>query len=319
MTMRRLLTTIVVVLVPVVGGGPALGQEYPAKPIRIVTAPPGGSNDFAARLIQKGLTERAGWQVVIDNRPTILAPEVVVKAPADGYTLLVAAGTFITGHLIEKMSYDPLRDFAAISLTHRQPNILVVHPSLPVKSVKDLIALAKARPGQLNYASSGLGSTNHLAGEQFNVMTGAKVVRINFKGAGAAVQSVLSGEVHLMYANLAAVSPFLDSGRLRSLAITSAEPSPLRPGLPTMAAAGLPGFEAVVMTVVCAPAGTPAAIVTRLNQEIVRAIQLPEIKEKFSAIGIETVGSTPQELIAAMKVEIARTAKLVKQAGIHAK
>ena len=164
----------------------------------------------------------------------------------------------------------PCRDFAAISLTHRQPNILVVHPSLPVKSVKELIALAKAKPGQLNYASSGLGSTNHLAGELFNVMTGAKTVRINFKGAGAAVQSVLSGEVHLMYANLAAVSPFLESGRLRPLAITSAEPSALRPGLPTMAAAGLPGFEAVVMTVVCAPAGTPAAIVSRLNQEIVR-------------------------------------------------
>jgi tripartite-type tricarboxylate transporter receptor subunit TctC len=186
-----------------------------------------------------------------------------------------------------------------------------------VKSVKELIALAKARPGQLNYASSGLGSTNHLAGEQFNVMTGAKTVRINFKGAGAAVQSVLSGEVHLMYANLAAVSPFLEGGRLRALAITSLEPSPLRPGLPTMSAAGLPGFEAVVMTVVCAPAATSAGIVNRLNQEIVRALQLPEIKEKFSAIGIETVGSSPQELVAAMKLEIARTAKLVKEAGIH--
>ena len=317
MSTQRLLAAIVPAAAMVLASTATPGQEYPAKGLRIVTAPPGGSNDFAARLIQKGLAERAGWQVVIDNRPTILAPEVVVKAPADGYTLLVAAGTFITGHLIEKMSYDPLRDFAAISLTHRQPNILVVHPSLPVKSVKDLIALAKARPGQLNYASSGLGSTNHLAGEQFNVMTGTKVVRINFKGAGAAVQSVLSGEVHLMYANLAAVSPFLETGRLRPLAITSAEPSALRPGLPTMAAAGLPGFEAVVMTVVCAPAGTPAAIVTRLNQEVVRAINLPEIKEKFSAIGIETVGSSPQELVAAMKVEIARTAKLVKEAGIR--
>ena len=314
MATQRFLVAIVPVMVLASAAAP--GQEYPAKALRIVTAPPGGSNDFAARLIQKGIAERAGWQIVIDNRPTILAPEVVAKSPADGYTLLVAAGTFITGHLIEKMSYHPLKDFEAISLTHRQPNILVVHPSLPVKSVKELIALAKARPGQLNYASSGLGSTNHLAGEQFNVMTGARVVRINFKGAGAAVQSVLSGEVHMMYANLAAVSPFLDSGRLRQLAITSLEPSPLRPGLPTVSASGLPGFEAVVMTVVCAPAGTPAPIVSRLNQEVVRALHLPEIKEKFSAIGIETVGSSPQELVAAMKVEIARTAKLVKEAGI---
>jgi tripartite-type tricarboxylate transporter receptor subunit TctC len=317
MSMRRLLATTLPPVALALGSATALGQDYPAKAVRIVTAPPGGSNDFAARLIQKGLTERPGWQVVIDNRPTILAPEVVAKSAADGYTLLVAAGTFITGHLIEKMSYHPLRDFAAISLTHRQPNILVVHPSLPVKSVKELIALAKARPGELNYASSGLGSTNHLAGEQFNLMAGVRTVRINFKGAGAAVQSVLSGEVQLMYANLAAVSSFLEAGRLRALAITSPEPSPLRPGLPTMAAAGLPGFEAVVMTIVCAPAGTPAAIVSRLNEEIVRAIQLPDIKEKFSTIGIETVGSSPQELTAAMKLEIARTAKLVKEAGIR--
>jgi tripartite-type tricarboxylate transporter receptor subunit TctC len=192
-----------------------------------------------------------------------------------------------------------------------------VHPSLPVKSVRELIALAKAKPGQLNYASSGLGSTNHLAGELFNMMTGVKIVRINYKGVGPAVNSVLSGEVHLMYANLASVSHYLQAGRLRPLAITSLEPSPLRPGLPTMAASGLPGFEAVVMTGTYAPAGTPAAIVSRLNQEIVRVINLPDIKEKFSNIGIETVGSSPQELTSAMKAEIARTAKLVKEAGIR--
>ncbi len=240
-----------------------------------------------------------------------------MRTAPDGYTLLVSGGTFVTGYLFEKLPYDPLRDFAPISLTHRQPNILVVHPSLPVKSVKELIALAKARPGQLNYASSGVGSTNHLAGELFNVMTGVKIVRINYKGVGPAVNAVLSGEVHLMYANLASVSHYLQAGRLRPLAITSAEPSPLRPGLPTMAASGLPGFETVVMTGVYAPAGTPAAIVNRLNQEIVRVINLPDIKEKFSNIGIETVGSSPQELTAAMKAEIARTAKLIKEAGIR--
>jgi tripartite-type tricarboxylate transporter receptor subunit TctC len=291
---------------------PLFAQEFPAKPIRIVTSPPGGSNDFIARFLLKGLTEKPGWQVVIDNRATVLAPEVVMRTPPDGYTLLVSGATFITGNLFEKLPYDPVRDFTSITLTHRQPNILVVHPSLPVKSVKELIALAKARPGQLTYAS-----TNHLAGELFKVMTGTKIERINYKGVGPAVNALLSGEVQIMYANLASISHHLQSNRLRPLAITSLEPSPLRPGLPTVAASGLPGFEAVVMSGVYAPAGTPAAIVNRLNQEIVRVIHQPDIKEKFSAIGIETVGSTPQELMAAMKAEIARTAKLMKEAGIR--
>src|SRR5688572_505375 len=233
----------------------ALAQDYPARVIRIVTGPPGGANDFTARLILKGLTERTGWQVVVDNRPTITAPDVVAKGAADGHTLLIAGGTFITGHLIEKMSFDPLRDFAAVSLTHRQPNILIVHPSLPVKSVRDLIALAKAKPGQLNYASSAVGSANHLAAELFNLMAGVKIVRINYKGVGPAVNAVLSGEVQIIYANLASVSHYLQAGRLRPLAITSAEPSPLRPGLPTLAASGLPGYESVAMSGVYAPAG----------------------------------------------------------------
>src|SRR5687767_3896043 len=289
----------------------AFAQDFPAKPIRIVTSPPGGSNDFIARLLQKGLADRMGWQIVIDNRPTVLAPEVVMRTAPDGYTLLVSGATFITGNLFEKLPYDPIRDFTAVSLTHRQPNILVVHPSLPVKSVKELVVLAKARPGQLNYASSGIGSTNHLAGELFNAMTRVKIQRINFKGVGPAVNALLSGEVQIMYANLASISHFLQGGRLRPLAITSLEPSPLRPGLPTMAASGLPGFEAVVMSGVYAPAGTPAPIVNRLNQEIVRVIHQPDIKEKFSSIGIDTIGSSPQELTAAMKAEIEKTAKLL--------
>jgi tripartite-type tricarboxylate transporter receptor subunit TctC len=297
----------------VLGAGAAGAQDYPAKGIRIVTSPPGGSNDFVARLIVKGLTEKLGWQIVVDNRATILAPEVVARTTPDGYTLLVTGGSFITGNLFDRLPYEPLRDFAPITLTHRQPNILVVHPSLPVKSVKELIAFAKAKPGELNYASSGVGSTNHLSGELFNFMAGTRIVRINYKGVGPAVTALLGGEVHLMYANLAAVSPHLQAGRLRPLAITSAEPSALRPGLPTMAASGLPGFETVVITGVYAPLATPAAIVNRLHQEIVRVIHLPEIKERFSSIGIETVGSSPQELTAAMKAEIARTAKLIKE------
>jgi len=292
-------------------------QDYPVKMIRIVTSPPGGSNDFVTRLLVKGLTERAGWQFVIDNRPTVLAPEAVMRAAPDGYTLLITGGTFVTGYLFDKLSYEPVRDFTPISLTHRQPNILAVHPSLPVKSVKDLIALAKSRPGQLNYGSSGVGSTNHVSAELFKSMAGVRIVRINYKGVGPAVSALLSGEVQLMYANLAAISHFVQAGRLRPLAITSAEPSPLYPGLPTMVASGLAGFETAVMTGVYAPLGMPAAIVNRLNQEIVRAINLPEIKEKFSTVGVETIGSSPQELTSAMKAEIERTAKLIQEGGLR--
>jgi tripartite-type tricarboxylate transporter receptor subunit TctC len=186
-----------------------------------------------------------------------------------------------------------------------------------VKSVKELIALAKARPGELNYGTSGVGSTNHLSGELLKFLSGVKIVRINYKGVGPSVSALLSGEVQLMYANLASTSHYVKAGRLRALAITSAEPSPLYPNLPTMAAAGVPGFEMAVMTGIYAPLGTPAAIVNRLNQEIVRAINMPDIKEKFTNIGIETVGSSPQELTAAMKAEIARTARLIKDGGLR--
>ena len=316
-SMRRFIAVTFAAAMSVFGAGAVCAQDYPAKVIRIVTSPPGGSNDFVSRLLVKGLSDRAGWQLVVDNRPTVLAPEVVMRTAPDGYTLLVTGGTFVTGYLIDKLPYEPLRDFAPITLTHRQPNILVVHPSLPVKSVKELIALAKAKPGELNYSSSGVGSSNHMAAELFKFMTGVRIVRINYKGVGPAVSALLSGEVQLMYANLASISHYLQSGRLRPLAITSAEPSPLYPDLPTMAASGLPGFEAVVMTGVYAPLGTSATIVNRLNQEIVRAINLPDIKEKFSNTGIETIGSSPQELTAAMQAEIARTASLLKAGGLR--
>jgi tripartite-type tricarboxylate transporter receptor subunit TctC len=300
-----------------VSGGAVLAQEFPARVIRIVTSPPGGNNDFLARLIMKGLAERSGWQVVVDNRATLVAPEVVARAAPDGHTLLAGGGSFISGSLLEKLSFDPLRDFAAISITHRQPNILVVHPSVPVKSVKELIALARAKPGALNYGSAGAGSTNHLAAELFNTMAGVKTVRVNYKGVGPAVNALVGGEVHWMIVNLPAVSGYIQAGRLRQLAITSMEPSPLRPGLPTMAAAGVPGFESVLISGVFAPVATPAPVVTRLNQEIVRAINLPDIKEKFLALGIETVGSSPQEATAAIKSEIAKVARLIKEAGIQ--
>jgi len=297
-------------------GESVLAQDFPSRVIRIVTSPPGGNNDFLARLVMKGLTERLGWQVVIDNRATLVAPEVVARSAPDGHTLLAGGGSFISGSLLEKLPYDPLRDFTAVSITHRQPNILVVHPSVPAKSVRELIALAKARPGALNYGSAGAGSTNHLAAELFNTMAGIRTVRVNYKGVGPAVNALVSGEVHLMIVNLPAVASYIPAGRLRQLAITSTEPSPLRPGLPTMDAAGVPGFESVLISGVFAPIATPAAIVNRLNQEIVRAINSPDIKEKFLALGVETVGSSPQESTAAIKSEIAKVARLIKEAGV---
>jgi tripartite-type tricarboxylate transporter receptor subunit TctC len=297
--------------------GAVSAQEFPTKAIRIVTSPPGGNNDFLARLLVKGLTDRLNWQVVVDNRATLVAPDIVAKSAPDGHTILAGGGSFVSGSLLEKLPYDPLRDFTAISITHRQPNVLVVHPSVPAKTVKELIALAKTKPGALNYGSAGAGSTNHLAAELFNTMAGVKTVRVNYKGVGPAVNALVGGEVHLMIVNLPAVAGYIQGGRLRQLAITSTEPSPLRPGLPTMAAAGVPGFESVLISGVFAPVATPAAVVNRLNQEIVRTINLPDIKERFLALGIETVGSSPQEATAAIKSEIAKVARLIKEAGIR--
>ena len=296
---------------------PTYAQEFPTKLIRIVTSPPGGSNDLTARLIVKGLTEKTGWQLIVDNRPTVVAPEVVMRAAPDGYTLLVSGGTFNIGHLLAKLPYDPVSDFTPISLTHRQPFILVVHPSLPVKSVKELIALAKTRPGQLNYGSSGTGSSSHLAAELFNVMAGVKTVRVNYKGTGMMANAILSGEVQLAFVVLAGISGYLESGRLRPIAIASAEPSPLYPRLPTVGASGLPGFVAVGLTSVFGPAGMAAPVVNRLNQEIVRALNLPGIKDQFTSLGIDTVGSSPQDLAAAMKADISRTARIIKEAAIR--
>ena len=255
---------------------------------------------------------------MIDNRATLVAPEVVARAAPDGYTLLVGGGSFISGSLLEKLSFDPLRDFAAISITHRQPNILVVHPSVPVKSVKELIALARARPGALNYGSAGAGSTNHLAAELFNTMAGVKTVRINYKGVGPAVNALVERRSALMIVNLPAVSGYIQAGPLatardhqhRAVAAASRPADHGRGGR-----AGL--RVGPDLGCFCAGRERPLPVVNRLNQEIVRAINLPDIKEKFLALGIETVGSSPQEATAAIKSEIAKVARLIKEAGIR--
>ncbi|MBI3069132.1 MAG: tripartite tricarboxylate transporter substrate binding protein, partial [Betaproteobacteria bacterium] len=257
----------------VLGAGVASGQDYPNKPIRLVTAAPGGALDVAARLIARGLTGSLGQQVVVDNRggSAVIAAEIVVKAPPDGYTLLFyASAVWLLPSLRDSVRYDPVRDFLPITLATRAPHILVVHPSVPVNSVKELIVLGKARPGELNYASGPTGSSIHRAAELFRAMAGVNIVRVPYKGSAQGLNDLIAGEVQLMFPTTASAMPHVKSDRLRALAVTSAEPSALAPGLPTVAASGVPGYEAVAMTGIWAPAKTPGAIIARLNQEIVR-------------------------------------------------
>ena len=301
----------------VLGAGMVFGQNYPNKPIRIVASAAGGSGDFAARLIAQGLSGALSQQVVVDNRGGVIPGEIVSKAPPDGYTLLIDAASFWIGPLLQETPYDPVKDFAPVTLTDSAPNVLVVNPSLPVKSVKELIALAKARPGELNYGSSSTGSSPHLAAELFNMMAGVKIVRVPFKGSGPAVISLLGGQVQLMFATAGSVAPHVKSGRLRALAVASLQPSALAPGLPTIAASGVPGYEAVAFEGMFAPAKTPVAIIDRLNQEIVRVLNRAEVKERFFNAGVETVGSTPEEFAAAIKSNVAKWGKLIKEAGIR--
>jgi len=301
--------------------GSASGQSYPSKPIRLITAEAGGGNDFAARLIVQGLAGSLGQQMVVDNRGGaggIIAVELAARAQPDGYTLLLYANNiWLIPLLRSSVPYDPVRDFAPITWAAKSPNTVVVHPSLPVRSMEELIAYAKARPGELNYGSGGTGATTHLAVELFKSMTGVNIVRVPFKGNGPALNALIGGQVQLMFATAGAVAPHLKSGRLRALAVTSAQPSPLAPGLPTVAASGLPGYESISIYGVYAPARTPPAIVQRLNEVIVRVLGRAEVKEKFLASGVETVGSAPGDLAAIMKSEIARMGKVIRDAGLR--
>lgn len=301
------------------GVGVASGQDYPNNPVRIVAATVGGGTDLEARLIAQGISAPLGQQVLVDNRPGIIGFELVANAPPDGYTLLLASSPFFVGPLLRKMRYDPARDFLPITLVSRAPNVVVVHPSLPVKSVKELIAFAKARPGELNYGSGSLGSSTHLPLELFKAMVGVNIVRIAYKGGGQAMIDLIAGRVHLMFATAPSAMPYVKAGKLRALAITSAQSSALLPGLLTVAASGLPGYEYLGLDGAFAPAKTPAAIINRLNQEIVRFLRTPDTRKKFLlAARIEPVASSPEELAAAMKADVTRLGKVIKDAGIRA-
>ncbi len=295
--------------------GMVCGQEYPVKPIRIVTSPIGGGNDFPARLIALALAGPLGQQIVVDNRPTVLIADIVAKSPPDGYTLLLSGSAHWIGPLVDKVNYDPIRDFAMLTLVDRSPTVMVVHPSVPAKNVREFIALAKARPGDLNVAVGGPGSSNDVAALLFSHMTSVKYVRVPYKGNAPAITALLSGEVQVMFSSAGAVAPHMQSGRLRALGVSSVNPSPLAPGVPSIAAAGVPGYVSEVLHAMFAPAKTPPAIIGKLNAEIGRYLRSQPAKDIFIRAGIEPTPSTPEELVEIINGEVARLSKVLKPGG----
>jgi tripartite-type tricarboxylate transporter receptor subunit TctC len=301
----------------------SIAQTFPTKPLRIVVPwPPGGGNDLIARWLAPKLTESLGQQVVVDNRGGqngVIGADHVAKSPPDGYTMMVHT---VTGHMINpafygKLPYDTERDFAPITLIASVPHTIVAHPSLPVKTLKDLIALAKKRPGELNFASFGNGSTSHLSGEMFNAMTGVKLVHIPYKGGGPALIDTLAGHVPLYFSSLPTALPSIKAGRLRGLAVTGAQRSKQMPEMPTVdEAAGTKGYVSEVMYGILAPAGVPGNIIGRLNRELVKAINAPDIRERLASIGTDDpVANTPEQMAAYMRGEMPKWAKLVRASG----
>ncbi len=291
-------------------------QDFPNHTVRIVTSSPGSTTDIVARLIAQGLPATLGQQVIVDNRGDSVSQEIVAKAPPDGYTLLVTGSGFWVDPLLQKLPYDPVKDFSPITLATTAPNILVASPSLPVKSVKDLIALAKASPGKLNCGSACTGGSAHLAGELFKSMAGVDIVHVPYKGASAALTALIGNEVQMMFATAGSADPHLKSGKLNALAVTSLQPSLLVPNVPTIAASGLPGYDATSVVSVFAPAKMSTTLVTRLNREIVALINKSENKQRLFTSGVEAVGSTPSELSSRRDAEMARLGKVIKDAGI---
>lgn len=303
-------------------GGAAAQQGYPSRPIRfIVPYPPGGSTDILARVIGQNMSARWGQQVVIDNRSGaggIVGTEIAATAPPDGHTIIMVTSSHATlPSLYKKMPYDTLKDFAPVTLVSSTPYILVAHPKLGVKSVKELISLLKSKPGQFNYASSSSGGMGHIAGELFKSMAAVDMVHVPYKGSGAAIPDVLGGHVPLMFDNILSVLPHVKSGRLIALAVSTARRSPVVPELPTVAESGLPGFDVGIWFGVLAPANTPAKIVTALNSEIVRILQTPDMRERLSSQGAEPIGGTPKQFAEHIKAEMVKWGKVIRDAGIR--
>ena len=301
----------------------AIAQPYPAKSIRVIAGfPPGSGADITARVIGSRLGPALGQQLIVDNRPgaaSNIAAELAAKSAPDGYTLFIGTvANAINATLYEKLPFDFARDFAPVALATAAPNVLVVHPSVPANSVKELVALAKSRPGQLNYASAGTGTAPHLSAELFSSMTGVRMVHVPYKGSPPAVTDLLAGEVALMFSPSSTVLHHVKSGRLRGIAVTTASRLPSVPELPTVAESGLKGYETITWFGFVAPARTPGAIIARLNTEIVRVLALTEVRQQFAAQGIETFGGTPERFAAYIGEEIAKWAQVIRVSGARA-
>jgi tripartite-type tricarboxylate transporter receptor subunit TctC len=301
---------------------PVAAQDYPTKPIRlIIPFPPGGSNDVVGRMIALQLGERLGRQVIVDNRGGaggIIGTEAASKAAPDGYTLLIISIAHAVSPWLYKLQYDPIKSFVPVSILASGPNVLVVHPSLPVHSVTELIALAKEKPGQLNYASAGIGSFQHLGGELFKLTAGINMVHVPYKGGGPAMTDVLGGYTKIMFSSLVQTTPFVLNGQLRALGTSGAKRNPALPDVPTIAEAGLPGYEATNWWGIVAPAGTPPAIVDKLHNEIAAIQNSPQTREQFAAQGADIVQMTSAEFGTFIGKEINKWERVVKEAGIKA-
>ncbi len=314
------LSTFAFLLGCAIAGGAAMA--YPVKPVRlIVPYPPGGGNDTLARLFGVKLTEAWGQQVVVDNRPgagTIIGTQLAARAVPDGYTLLLSsiATHAIAPNLYARPGYDPVKDFAPITLLAVAPTVVCVNLSVPAKTLKDLIALAKAKPGELKFASGGAATPPHMAGEIFAAMTGIRLVHVPYKGGGPAHAGLLGGETNMMFDTAASILPHVQSGKLRALAIARPARLPEYPNLQTFAEAGVPGYEVNAWYSMHAPAGVPKDIVAKLNRDFVRVLKLPDIQERLKALGSEGVGNTPEEFAKFVRVESAKYAKAIKDAGV---
>lgn len=303
--------------------GPAQAQGYPSKPVNIVVPfAPGGATDIMTRLLAERLSKRLGQPVIVENKPgagTMIASEYVAKAPADGHTVLMAASSLgIAPSLYSKVNYDPVKSFAPISLVASVVHVLEVHPSVPVKSVGELITWLKANPGKANYGSVGAGTSTHLESELFNTMAGVKMVHVPYKGSAPALTDLVGGSLQVMFDAWASSGPFVKDGRTRLLAVTTAQRSRILPDVPTVAESGLPGYEAMPWLGLLAPAGTPDAVVKKFHDELMEVLKEQAVQDKFHSLGLDIIGNTPQEFADFIKKDITKWAKVIQETGAKA-
>ena len=309
---------VLLALVATAGMNVHAQDKYPTRPVRIVTATPGGGNDFLARMIAPPLGNAIGQQIIVDNRPSRLVGGIAARSTPDGYTLVVGGSTMQYTPLMEKIDYNAITDFTPVSLLERSPNVLVVTPALKVNNVSELVAMARAKPGVLNYGTGASGASLHLSGELFMLATKTKMTRVPYKATGPAVLGLLTNEVQLVFATAGAVVPLLKDGKLKGLGVTTLQPTPLVPGMPTIAQQGVPGFEVVTIGFMLAPAKTPQPVVRLLNQHVVKLMQQPDVKDRLAGGGSEATSSSPEELGRIMREDDARMRKLFKQLGLSA-